>query len=55
MSYKFFKNPDGSQAKAVQRTTSEGVISTIPFTQGNKDYQEYLEWVAKGNTAQAAD
>ena len=27
----------------------------IPFSEGNTDYQEYLEWVAKGNTAEAAD
>ncbi len=55
MNYKFFKNPDGSQAEAVQRTTSTGVVSIIPFTQANTDYQEYLEWVAEGNTAEAAD
>ena len=55
MNYKFFKLPDGTQADAVIRTTSDGVISTIPFVQGNKDYQEYLAWVAEGNTAEAAD
>ena len=27
----------------------------IPFSEDNKDYQEYLEWVAEGNTAEAAD
>ena len=30
----------------------------IPITSGstgNKDYKEYLEWVAEGNTAEAAD
>ena len=27
----------------------------IPFDSGNIDYQEYLEWVSKGNTAEAAD
>ncbi len=27
----------------------------IPKDEGNKDYQEYLEWVAEGNTAEAAD
>ena len=27
----------------------------IPKNETNKDYQEYLEWVAKGNTAEAAD
>ena len=27
----------------------------IPFDPANTDYQEYLEWVAAGNTAEAAD
>tara|TARA_R100001086_G_scaffold99863_1_gene49943 strand:- start:254 stop:436 length:183 start_codon:yes stop_codon:yes gene_type:complete len=27
----------------------------IPKAEGNTDYQEYLEWVAAGNTAEAAD
>ena len=27
----------------------------IPFNEANTDYQEYLEWVAEWNTAEAAD
>ena len=27
----------------------------IPFDRANTMYQEYLEWVAAGNTAEAAD
>ncbi len=27
----------------------------IPKESDNRDYQEYLEWVAAGNTAEAAD
>ena len=27
----------------------------IPKDSANTDYQEYLEWVAAGNTAEAAD
>ena len=49
--YKFFKNIPG--------TANAGVIykekKWIPFDSGNKDYQEYLEWVEAGNTAEAAD
>ena len=33
--------------------TSDGV--QIPKLAGNTDYQEYLNWVAEGNTAEAAD
>ena len=54
--YKFFKLPDGTQADfGVIRTTDDGLISTVPFDEANTDYQEYLEWVAEGNTAEAAD
>ena len=55
MTYKFYKLPDGTQANAVIRTTSDGTISTVPFCEANTDYQEYLAWVAEGNTAEAAD
>ena len=27
----------------------------IPVAEGNRDYQEYLAWVAEGNTAEEAD
>ena len=55
MNYKFSKLPDGTQADLVIRTTDDGTVSTIPFVQGNKDYQEYLQWVSEGNTPEEAD
>ena len=33
----------------------DGMITLIPFDDGNADYQTYLEWVAAGNTPPAAD
>ena len=55
MNYKFSKLPDGTQADLVIRTTDDGIVSTIPFVQENKDYQEYLKWVAEGNTPDPSD
>tara|TARA_Y100000592_G_scaffold1039_1_gene1627 strand:- start:11 stop:184 length:174 start_codon:yes stop_codon:yes gene_type:complete len=53
--YKFYPDTKGVVQKAVQRTTDDGTITSIPFDEGNTDYQAYLEWVAKGNTAEEAD
>ena len=49
-----------------KKTKSMGVVRTdqilrkadnavIPFDEANTDYQEYLVWVAEGNTPEAAD
>lgn len=29
--------------------------ATIPFEEGNRDYREYLDWVAEGNTPNPID
>ncbi len=51
--YKFTKNTITNQDEAVKITVN-GVESFIPLDNDNTDYQKYLEWVADGNTAEAA-
>ena len=49
--YKLQKNTQRTADCAVLK---DGKIS-IPLVDENTDYQEYLAWVADGNTAEAAD
>ena len=51
--YKLFKNIDGVEVCVLKKR--DGNILSIPFNEANTDYQEYLEWVAKGNTPDPAD
>ncbi len=54
------KDPDGKviepQIIGVTKYLGiEGHYLDIPLSEDNSDYKEYLEWVAEGNTAEAAD
>ena len=54
--YKQLKNPITEElyTDLIQKTV-DGTKYFIPFDEANTDYQEYLEWVADGNTAEAVD
>jgi hypothetical protein len=41
-----------TEPSSVIRTTDG---ACIPFDPANTDYQEYLKWVAEGNTPEAAE
>ena len=40
---------------SVLKYNNDGSVSSIPFDPANTDYQEYLEWVAEGNTPEEAE
>lgn len=53
MTYKLLKDLEtGEESRMILRKTDNAFI---PKSEGNRDYQEYLEWVAAGNTPQEAD
>ena len=50
--YQLVATLPGSQMQTVQRLSDNAFI---PFDPGNRDYQEYLSWVAEGNQADPAE
>ena len=52
--YKLLKDPSTNTTNVVLKNVN-GIEWNIPFVTDNTDYQEYLAWVEKGNTAEAAD
>ena len=52
--YQLHVSFDGSESVTKTVTGSNHVLS-IPFDPDNTDYQEYLEWIAEGNTPAPAE
>jgi len=47
---------DGTTIKSTYQDIEDTELKIgIPIDEFNSDYQKYLEWVAAGNTAEAAD
>ena len=49
--YKLVNHPITGELVNIRTATDD----FIPIDEANTDYQEYLDWVAEGNTAEAAD
>ena len=57
--YKKLKNPDGTDSTLhiIKYKDANGNLINhigIPINEENRDYQDYLEWVAAGNTIEEA-
>jgi len=50
--YKLIQTLNG---QSVIRSNGDDSKTSIPFDNANSDYQEYLKWVAEGNTPEPAD
>ncbi len=55
ITYKLFKKIGSSTDGSVNQYQDGVFQKSIPFDSANADYQDYLAWVAAGNTAEAAD
>lgn len=53
MTYKLIKDISTNKVNQVKLTSdTTNLVKIVPFVPGNTDYQEYLEWIAEGNTAE---
>ena len=53
--YKLQKGLETEASSVTKFFTGTYRAVNIPFAPANSDYQDYLEWVAAGNTAEAAE
>ena len=52
---KFLYDEDGKTKTHIKTDLGSNRFKVFPMSDKNETYQEYLAWVAEGNTAEAAD
>ena len=55
ISYQLHNNVEGELACIIKTSTEDDWQYSIPISEGNTDYQEYLAWLAEGNEPLPAD
>ena len=53
--YKLVNDRETNQLASITKNDGSGLILSIPVNPENKDYQQYLAWVAEGNQPEPAD
>lgn len=53
--YTWVKDPFTNTEDSLKRQDEDGNVAIVPVAEDNRDYQEYLDWVAEGNTPLPAD
>ena len=48
-------NDQDANFVAIAKKEDGTVVACIPLDNANTDYQEYLEWIAEGNTPEEAE
>ena len=53
--YKLYVRLPRTEPDAVMRFNADGSVTSFILDPANTDYQEYLRWLAEGNTPESAD
>jgi hypothetical protein len=55
MTYQLLRDPLSNTDYGLIKTNENGSVASFLFDPANTDYQQFLAWLAEGNTPQPAD